>query len=286
MTIKEALDGGTSADELANPGGMREPAPPRELKEAGVRHLAYGSSPTTLCGLDRSAVSTAHPTKAKKTDCQACRDAYRLGRAGKVAAKGGPDSAGSAQTLPPPKNAREAFVDAMIDSTVEEGRPQKFGKGDHVELLDGSVWHVEDVRVSGSDLRCLIGGGSYKRGATTTIGSTSGVRVFKPGEFDALVADSKRKAEAAKLPPTVAAAPLGGPPTARPATGKWAPTAAEVAEVKRLRALGHSFIKIEKALDWPDGHGNRPWRIMQGLVQARDEQPAPAAEEKSEAPEK
>jgi hypothetical protein len=46
--------------------------------EAVVRHLAAGSAEHTLCGLDRAELNTVHPSKARKTDCAACREAWRM----------------------------------------------------------------------------------------------------------------------------------------------------------------------------------------------------------------
>lgn len=42
-----------------------------------ARHLAAGSSDVTLCGIDRGSVSSVHPSKARKTDCDACRNRWR-----------------------------------------------------------------------------------------------------------------------------------------------------------------------------------------------------------------
>ena len=228
MTINDALNGGMSADELKNPGGHVEELP-REVKEDAIRHLAHGASPTTLCGLDRAAVSTTHPSKARKTDCQACKD---------------------------------VLCGARAEAKAAKERPEKLEAGARIEMADGSAWLVEDVRPSGADVRCLIGGKDYARGRKLTIGAQSFVRIFLPGEFEALLAESTKAAEAAKLPVTKDPKPTGEVKAAKPAKApKWTPTEEEVAEVKRLRALGLSYIVIETTMNWAEGHGNRPWRI-------------------------
>lgn len=48
-----------------------------------TRHLAGGGSDTTMCGLDRGATETVHPSKARKTDCAECREKWRLLKAKK-----------------------------------------------------------------------------------------------------------------------------------------------------------------------------------------------------------
>ena len=232
MTLKDAINGGMEIKDIANPGGSVEKLP-REAKEVDARHLAFGASTTTLCGLDRAAISTAHPSKARKTDCLACRGAYRSIRMFEDAAK------------------------------TEPERPEKFKKGDHVEFVDGSVWLVDDVRLSGADVRCLLGGGDYARGRKLTIGAESSVRVFLPGEFDALLEESKKAADEAKLLTKVVDG-TKATATAVPRAPKWSPTVEEIAEVRRLRALGLSFMAIEATMEWPDSHGNRPFRICKG----------------------
>jgi hypothetical protein len=228
MTINDAINGGTSADELDNPGEHVEELP-REVKE-DVRHLAHGASPMTLCGLDRAAVSTAHPSKARKTDCQACKDVLR---------------------------------GARVEAKATKERPEALTAGARVEFADGSAWLVEDVRPSGVDVRCLLGGKEYARGRKLTVSANSPLRVFLPGEFEALVEESKRAAETMKVDPPKGLA--GEAPKARePKTPAWKPTEGEIVEVRRLRALGLSYIAIEATIGWPDGHGNRPWRICNG----------------------
>ena len=229
MTLKEANNGGMEINDIANPGGCIEKLP-REAREADTRHLAHGASPATLCGLDRATVSTTHPSKARKTDCPACRDAYRAMRTGKDMAK----------VLPEPE------------------RPEKFKTGDHVEFVDGSVWLVDDVRPSGADVHCLLGSKDYTRGRKLTIGADSSVRVFLVGEFEALVEESKTAANAVKLPITKE---TKATPETKIKAPKWLPTVEDIAEVKRLRALGLSFMSIEATMEWPDSHGNRPFRI-------------------------
>jgi hypothetical protein len=37
-----------------------------------------------------------------------------------------------------------------------------------------------------------------------------------------------------------------------------------VEDVRRLRDSGLSWAAIERALGWPDTHGNKPWRLLRG----------------------
>lgn len=60
-------------------------------------------------------------------------------------------------------------------------------------------------------------------------------------------------AEPKPEPPPVVAAPKPN--------GKWKPTQADVLEVRRLRALGHSFRKVDEDMGWPPANGNRSFRI-------------------------
>ncbi len=253
MTIKDILDGGTSADELSNPGGVEEIGVTALAAAAEVRHLAHGASETTLCGIDRSAVSTVHPSKARKTDCAVCRKTLREGKVKGAVAK---------DPMAPPPTAQDALL-----NMIPEGDGPKLASGMKVEMLDGSVWLVEDVRVSGLDVRCLLGGSEYAKGRQLTIGANSPLRLFDDARYEALLLESKKAAAAAKLPapkPEGAAKKLKDTPAGEPRAAKWTPTDEEIAEVKRLRNLGLAFIPIEKAMGWPDGHGNRPFRICKG----------------------
>jgi hypothetical protein len=48
------------------------------LTEIRARHLHESGEARTLCGWDRGgAVRSVHVTKARKTDCNACRNAFR-----------------------------------------------------------------------------------------------------------------------------------------------------------------------------------------------------------------
>jgi hypothetical protein len=51
---------------------------------------------------------------------------------------------------------------------------------------------------------------------------------------------------------------------------RWKPTLAEIKEVKDLRESGVKLAQIDELMGWPDSHGNRPWRILQGFVKASD----------------
>jgi len=222
-----------------------EPPPPVNLHVPSVRHLAGGNSTTTVCGLPRAGQKTAHPSKAKKDDCVDCRAILRES----MKAKMGPPATTTA--------------------------PSAIARGVRVAFEDDSAWLVEDVRDGGMDLLCLVPSKAHAKGRRTTVSKDAFVRVLDAEGFSELVGREKpAKAEGiVSLPPRGDA---GGnaepaPAAAAPrATGKWAPTVAEVAEVRRLRALGRSYIAIEKEMGWPDGHGNRPWKIVKGTLKAAE----------------
>jgi hypothetical protein len=200
---------------------------PQEAKEIDIRHLAVGASTVTLCGLERNGLATAHPSKARRTDCLACRDALRKGKAANGALK----------------DAEPVLVE-----------------GQYVEYPDGSAWEVLSSNKSGAHIKCVVASETHAKGRTTTIAPTAALRVFSTEEFVALIKRLDAERAAAEVP----AAPKGPKPT-----GKWAPTAADVAEVKRLRLTGLSYIAIETAMGWSIGHGNRPWRICTGKLVAK-----------------
>jgi hypothetical protein len=194
------------------------------------RHLAIGASAVTLCGLDRSGLVTAHPSKARKTDCLACRDALRK--------------------------------DKAAPGALKSSEPEGLKAGQYVEHLDGSAWEVLSVNQSGAHMKCVIASAAHAKGRTTTVSPNSALRVFSTEEFVALVRrlDAERAAAETANP--------AAPPKPRP-TGRWSPSEEEVAKVKELRATGLSYIAIETEMKWPQGHGNRPWRIMMGTLIAR-----------------
>lgn len=238
MTMKEiengGVDDGTEAFEqvpeevLTSPD--LEPAA-AETAKAQERHLAMGSSTKTLCGLDRAAVKVAHPSKARKNDCRECRDAYRLGK-----------RVQGDETAAPPKT------------------------GDRIAFPDGSAWLVEDARESGMDVRCLIGSAANRKGKRLVISAGGDYRILTSEEFESALAAS------AGIPGTEETATTDGEPATEkpkraPGAGKWAPTKKEVDAVLAMRQAGMSYIKIERELGWPDGHGNRPFRIVKGAWQ-------------------
>lgn len=248
MTLKDVEHGGFPdaladdfVDEPTAPEDAGKPTPPfvRDAPKPEERHLANGGSTKTLCGLDRAGLKTAHPSKAKKTDCLGCRDAYRLNK--------------------PVKG--DKWQGAM-------------NAGDRVAFPCGSVWLVEEVRPGGAEVRCLIASSLHKKGATTIIAAESALDKLTPEQFEAALEASKPKAE-----------PKAEKKAAEPKkerTPAWKPTWAEYDEVMRLRALGVSFIGIELTLGWPDGHGNRPWKIVKGYTKPAGERPVVAAAEKVE----
>ncbi len=213
---------------------------PAIIEQPTVRHLAGGASTTTLCGLPRTGQKTAHPSKATKSDCLNCRTILRDANRKKE------------QTPSTPSLA------VII-------------KGARIAYEDNSAWLVEDIRDGGMDLVCLVPSKAHAKGRRTTISKDAFVRLLDDEQFSELVAMEKPvKAEGiVSLPPRGDAEGTVVVTEKKPRpTGKWAPTAAEVEEVKRLRALSHSYIAIEKEMGWPDGHGNRPWKIMKGKLTA------------------
>lgn len=214
-----------------------------------TRHLAGGSSVLTLCGLPRTGLTVSHPSKAKKTDCLACRESLRESMKAKAPAIGANKIAGERNPI---------------------------SRGAKVAFEDGSAWLVEDVRDGGADVLCLVpskraggiaggGGTGYAKGRRITISRDAFVRGLDDEAFSELVASEKpAKAEGiVNLPPRGDAE---GTATAivlkAPRAGAWQATKADVAEVRRLRSLGRSYIAIEQEMSWPDGHGNRPWKLM------------------------
>ena len=229
MTMNDAMNGGI--DDGLEPIETLPHDDIAKVEGADVRHLAIGAATETLCGLLREGLTTAHPSKAKRTDCLACRNVYRT--------KGLP---------PAPDVTRKT--------------------GDRVEFPDGSVWLVEDARKGGLDVRCVISGGDNKKGRRSTISVDSPLRVFTEAEFEATLVREREANEAAAKAATPAPTADGTPaPVKVRATTKWTPTKFDVDEVRRLRALGRSYIAIETEMGWPDGHGNRPFRIMKGAWQ-------------------
>lgn len=97
-----------------------------------TRHLAGGGSDTTMCGLDRGATETVHPSKARKTDCAECREKWRLLKAKKpvfvetsmdtrptpVLPENGKNYGDGGMPGAEPIVSRTAVVQKMIDSTV------------------------------------------------------------------------------------------------------------------------------------------------------------------------
>jgi hypothetical protein len=215
MTAKEAA-------ELDSVGPIEEI--PQEAKEIDIRHLAIGTSMTTLCGLERGGLLTAHPSKTRRTDCLACREALRAGK-----------SSGKNEPPPPP-----------------------FKTGDYIEYPDGSAWEVEWINESGMAIKCVVASPSHDKGRKTVVSPHAALRIFTTEEFVALV----RATDTTRVSTTTTTA-------SKPSGSRWAPTVADVAEVKRLRALGTSYIAIETAMGWPRGHGNRPWRIVTGKLTAK-----------------
>ena len=53
---------------------------------------------------------------------------------------------------------------------------------------------------------------------------------------------------------------------------RFRPTAEEVSRVKRLHKEGKTLVHIERAMGWPSGHGNRPWRILRNQLTAITEE--------------
>jgi len=193
--------------------------------EPVIRHLAIGTSLTTLCGVAKAGASFAHPSKAKRSDCQACKDVFRLNKAPAPAADG-------------------------------------FKAGDRIEVVngDGSAWLVKSVRPGGADVLCVLDGATYKKGHTLTISTGSPVRVFTAEEWATASAPPAKPAPATA---TTTAAKPGAPAEAKPkGVGKWAPTKADVDQVREFRRLGHNYRQIEADMGWPAGNGNRPFRIM------------------------
>jgi hypothetical protein len=136
---------------------------PIKFEQPAVRHLAPGSSTKTLCGLDRKGQDVAHPSKAKKTDCNDCRQVLRESM--------------QTKTLPP----------------IDKGAA--FRKGDRIGWEDGSVWIVDDLRDGGADLTCILGSVGHPKGRKTTISKDALVRVLDDGAFKDAEEAAKPKVE-------------------------------------------------------------------------------------------
>lgn len=204
-----------------------EPTLMEAASAAMERHLAGGASATTLCGVDRSTVSTVHPSKARKTDCEACRLKLRdLSRKKEI-----------------------ATGDPMNERPIV--------KGDKVAMDDDSAWLVEDARDGGLDLSCLVGSMAHAKGRRTTVSRGAVLRLLSDAAFSELVGREKAL-KPLKEKPLKAMDLVGGVKASRAGV---VPTKEQIAEVKRLRMAGLSYRDIDTAMLWPPSGGNRCFKI-------------------------
>jgi hypothetical protein len=216
--------------------------PAHDAIEEPVPHLAGGASSTTLCGLPRFGLIVRHPSKARKTDCLACRTALR------------------------------DATRAKMPTPVGDGpRGREFKKDDKIAFEDESAWLIVDVRDGGMDLQCLVASPTYPKGRRITVTKDAFVRLLTDETFSELVGREKpvKASGIVTLPPRGDVVNVTTEPVRASHRG-WKPTKEEVANVLALRAAGYTFMAIEAELNWPQGHGNRPYRICKLELKARD----------------
>jgi hypothetical protein len=220
--------------------------------EVVVRHLAAGSAEHTLCGLDRAELSTVHPSKARKTDCPTCREAWRTLQAQKPPKH---------EPQPMPVMTPEAIEIISADGELK-AEPSAMEKAEEKaaklyamasklapELVDKEIIVRDPADGELKPKSNLISFKEYSVGTT------------KPGPGEPNPPDEVTPTEDS---PEVTEEAQDVQETPMPEVKLM--TVDEIdAEVTRLRGLGLSHIKIETAMNWSKQHGNRSWRICQRL---------------------
>lgn len=132
---------------------------------------------------------------------------------------------------------KEVMPGVWVSDQDPEAPKARLQAGDHVRLEDGRVARVEEVSDFGATIR-------MPDSTTQRIAATSVLpRVDPP----------TKRPEAGTVPAV----------KGKPGRKKFIPTPEETAKVLELRAQKMTYQQIEAAMGWPDGHGNRPWRIVQ-----------------------
>lgn len=205
-----------------------------ETETAEVRHLAAGSTDHALCGVDRSTVSTIHPSKARKTDCAKCREAWRVLKAKKpLDTTTGPKFVELSKdtTKPTPIFCERCGSDTNV---VDWADAKLCAKCVDIEKSVA----VTAAAVRDSELDTSLGESVIDRLLETPADTSIlgiGVAPDEPSESAKALEPPKPYAEMTKQE--------------------------FEDEVIRLRLLGLAHIPIEKRMGMKPQHGNRPWRI-------------------------
>lgn len=136
-----------------------------------------------------------------------------------------------------PKEKRPTYVSKNTTPVDSIWQP-----GDFLRLTDISIWRVDSVSFTGVSITCLFGGKEHRKGATLVIGCNSTCARVTQEALDEVL-------EAVRAP-----------------NRKTKVSQKDVARVQELRAMGYSYVDVEAEMGWPPSNGNRPWRIMHGLV--------------------
>lgn len=269
MTIKElgAMDATAITDDLelrAHPamtdGGDVDDDPSAE----DDRHLASGGSDKTLCGLDRSGVSSVHPSKARKDDCPVCRENWRKLKT-KAPAKHKPaGKQAEADTKSEPVPATDPTVMAVAlapeitsskETLVRDPRDGEIKPKSAITFQERS-WGTKPAPVPRSCSKC--GTDSKPLDDEGLCGDCALFLVTPKGPVE-----SSPIAPEPNLMKALQSLGVGVGPTEFDPPKPVAEMTKEEQEDEciRLRLLGQSHIKIETRMGWPKQHGNRAWRV-------------------------
>lgn len=195
-----------------------------------ARHLAAGSSATTMCGIPRETVTTAHPSKARKNDCPACREAWRL-----------------------LKNKSPKFQE-----TSEGTKPAPVPE--EPPAIQEPVVENPDFEPSASLCPACAAGTERNEQMPAHIlhGGHTGEYVDAEGKNRICECCQPQEAKPEPTPVTMP------PPRAGSVTEE------ERKQVLEMRAAGMGYEAIEKAMNWKPQHGNKPWRICNPPIRKRD----------------
>lgn len=168
---------------------------------------------------------------------------------------------------------RKVKAPVVDDVPIRKKQPVIEEVGRHLAFDDGSVWQITGINWSGRMVVCVASGKLNDKGKTTTISRhPTAARYIEGEELAGLVEQAEAAALSARICETCRAIKAGElegacpehakPGRPAPRAGRFIPTEAEIQAVLKLRAAGMGYAEIEKEMGWPDGHGNRPWRIV------------------------